>query len=107
MAEVAITYHGKSVRDVPAEDFIKAFGSYLKSTGKVNFEFFSTRSFPTCDCPEPPASSVAKEDLLRHRCCGFHQSGVWSCFFKNANIFMFLSFTCAHSRVAASFVLRS
>jgi ribosomal protein S19E (S16A) len=35
MAEVSTTYHGKCVRDVPAEAFIKAFSAYLKSTGKV------------------------------------------------------------------------
>ena len=35
MAEVVTTYQGKSVKDVPAEAFIKAFGAYLKSTGKV------------------------------------------------------------------------
>lgn len=36
MTEVATTYNGKSVKDVPAEEFIKAFSSYLKSTGKVS-----------------------------------------------------------------------
>ncbi|KAG7667790.1 hypothetical protein Ndes2526B_g01812 [Nannochloris sp. 'desiccata'] len=35
MAEVVTTYQGKSVKDVPAEAFIKAFSAYLKSTGKV------------------------------------------------------------------------
>ena len=35
MAEVTTTYNGKSVKDVPAQDFIEAFSSYLKSTGKV------------------------------------------------------------------------
>jgi hypothetical protein len=35
MAEVTTTYNGKSVKDVPAQDFIDAFSSYLKSTGKV------------------------------------------------------------------------
>lgn len=35
MAEVSTTYHGKCVRDIPAEAFIKAFSAYLKSTGKV------------------------------------------------------------------------
>jgi hypothetical protein len=40
MAEEAIvaepiTYQGKSVKDVPAADFITAFSAYLKSTGKV------------------------------------------------------------------------
>lgn len=35
MAEVATTYQGKAVKDVPAEEFIKAFSAYLKSTGKV------------------------------------------------------------------------
>lgn len=36
MAEVTTTYQGKSVKDVPAEAFIKAFSAYLKSTGKVS-----------------------------------------------------------------------
>lgn len=36
MAEVTTTYNGKSVKDVPAQDFIDAFSSYLKSTGKVS-----------------------------------------------------------------------
>ena len=35
MAEVTTTYQGKSVKDVPADAFIKAFSAYLKSTGKV------------------------------------------------------------------------
>lgn len=35
MAEVVTTYQGKSVKDIPAEAFIKAFSAYLKSTGKV------------------------------------------------------------------------
>ena len=35
MAEVVTTYNGKSLKDVPAESFIKAFSAYLKSTGKV------------------------------------------------------------------------
>jgi len=42
MAEVATTYQGKSVKDVPADAFIKAFSSYLKSTGKVRFDIFSS-----------------------------------------------------------------
>lgn len=33
--EVTTTYNGKGVKDVPANDFITAFSSYLKSTGKV------------------------------------------------------------------------
>lgn len=33
--EVTTTYNGKGVKDVPANDFINAFSSYLKSTGKV------------------------------------------------------------------------
>ncbi len=36
MAEVMTTYQGKSLKDVPAEAFIKAFSAYLKSTGKVS-----------------------------------------------------------------------
>jgi hypothetical protein len=35
MTEVYTTYTGKSVKDVPANDFITAFSAYLKSTGKV------------------------------------------------------------------------
>jgi len=38
MAEVVTTYQGKSVKDVPAEAFIKAFSAYLKSTGKVRMD---------------------------------------------------------------------
>lgn len=40
MAEVVTTYTGKSVKDVPAQDFINAFGAYLKSTGKVRYKRF-------------------------------------------------------------------
>eukprot|EP00889_Picochlorum_renovo_P000723 jgi/Picre1/27753/NNA_000717.t1 len=49
MAEVTTTYNGKSVKDVPAQDFIKAFSVYLKSTGKVQLpgyvDFCKTGSF--------------------------------------------------------------
>lgn len=49
MAEVVTTYHGKSVKDVPADDFINAFSAYLKSTGKVRVCLTVSRCYVNTD----------------------------------------------------------
>lgn len=65
MAEVVTTYHGKSVKDVPAEAFIKAFSAYLKSTGKVKicirlWGLYLRGDDPQSDCKKEKVAAIER-----------------------------------------------
>lgn len=64
--EVTTTYTGKGVKDVPANDFINAFSSYLKSTGKVRIDIRCRCSLPGSSPPAAPAPFTLRNEHERH-----------------------------------------